>query len=78
MSKETCNKGHKGDCCCNCKNQIKLFCHPWNQNIGKGAISEPLGFGCTAFGEENVIFYEEKHGICELYLKKEGSEDINI
>jgi hypothetical protein len=48
-----------GDCCCNCKFQKKLMCHPSNGNnkeygwledkikFGKGSISTQCGYMCT-------------------------------
>lgn len=47
------------DCCCNCKNQKQLMCHPMNGNnktygwledklkLGKGSITQQLGWVCT-------------------------------
>lgn len=35
---------YNGECCCNCKNQIKLMKHPWNSGFGKGSIREQLGY----------------------------------
>jgi hypothetical protein len=49
------NKGWKnsGDCCCNCKNQIELFKHPWNE-INKGSCIESTGFyACIVENEKN-------------------------
>jgi hypothetical protein len=56
-------------CCCNCKNQLLLFKHPWNKEIGRGAISERLGYACIGFQTE-AVFFEEGHGMCELWLPK--------
>jgi len=60
-----------GRCCCNCQNQIIVRCHPWNKVIGKGSITEPMGYLCAA-GEMNEdrrvgIFFESAHGMCELH-----------
>ncbi len=61
-------------CCCNCKNQIIINKHPWNQVIGKGSILDTLGYGCLAPGfidndKQIAIFFEDNHGMCELYTK---------
>ena len=63
-----------GSCCCNCAYQLKLFKHPFNRIIGQGNISEQMGYVCTAFddidSEGASIFFENKHGMCELHLPK--------
>lgn len=56
-------------CCCNCKYQLELFKHPFNK-IHKGSIMDSTGlFACTFLVSEAIIF-ENKHGICEGYIKK--------
>jgi len=74
FSKLKCNKGWKnsGDCCCNCRNKIELFKHPWNE-INKGPCTEPTGFfACIVEHDMNKnnkgTLFEFKHGFCELYL----------
>ena len=70
-----CDKGwHTGDCCCNCKNQIELFKHPWNK-VNKGAISESTGmyacivqFDCD--GEQKGVIFEKQHSFCEMHVPK--------
>jgi len=61
-----CDKGwgDSGECCCNCKYQKKLMCHPMNGNtklmgivedkvkFGKGSINEQLGWVCTMIFED--------------------------
>lgn len=72
---DKCNKGwHDGSCCCNCKNQIELFKHPWNK-IHKGSIMESTGmYACTlsfdSDGKQEGILYETKHGFCEMHNPK--------
>lgn len=71
-----CDKGwHDGSCCCNCKNYIPLMKHPWNQDIGKGNMSEKMGYACIGFfstGDNIAVFFDNnhEHGMCELYSKK--------
>ena len=65
-----------GNCCCNCKYQIKLTCHPWNKNFGKGSMTQICGYACIATEEINYdktigFFTDNKHGMCELYMRKE-------
>jgi hypothetical protein len=64
------------ECCCRCKNQVLIVCHPWNKTIGKGGMGDLLGWGCSAFDDEEyrdvVIFSETKHGMCEMYTKLEN------
>ena len=75
-------KSEYKQCCCNCKLQVKICCHPWNKNAPyHGPVSAFFGFGCTLFlelahheketSETGVIFYEEEHSIgCECYREK--------
>jgi len=63
-----------GDCCCTCKNQIELFCHPWNKKYGKGTLNDNCGYACLVmFNKNNFkragIFFDTPHGLCELYIK---------
>lgn len=53
------------ECCCNCKNQVKINCHPSNGNnkaygfledrikVGKGSINETFAWGCELFRKMN-------------------------
>ena len=78
MSKEftKCQYGwHTGECCCNCKHQLKLMCHPWNKDFGKGSISELCGYVCAVQFEDGsnantAIFMDRQHGMCELHEPK--------
>lgn len=66
----------EGKNCANCKLLIPIYCHPWNEKIGKGAITEPLGFICTLF--EKYIFQEANRvdtSICECHTPKEKTND---
>jgi len=65
-----------GDCCCNCTYQVELRCHPWNKNFGKGSMTQICGYACIATEEINYdktigFFTDNKHGMCELYMRKE-------
>jgi len=74
---EKCDKGwHSGECCCNCKSQLRLMCHPYNKEIGNGSILTPLGYICIVrfddgSNEGKAIFFEKEHGMCELHMFKD-------
>jgi len=64
-----------GGCCCNCKFQLNLMCHPLNHKIGKGSISDQFGYACIVEYEDasnkgEALFYESKHGYCEYYTPR--------
>jgi hypothetical protein len=63
----------KSECCCKCQHQKPINCHPWNESIGKGRISDRLGWVCLGFVDEGKnagIFSEREHGMCELFEEK--------
>ena len=67
-----CKKGE--DCCCNCKHQKKLMCHPGNQKIGKASITSICGWACTmefpdGSNKDKIVFFDSEHGLCEMYEK---------
>lgn len=71
--KEKCNDAlawKDGGCCCNCKNQLTLTSHPWNKDFGKGSILEVCGYACTAIQKNAAVFFESKHGYCEMHDPK--------
>lgn len=77
--KNGCQYGwHDGSCCCNCINQKKLMKHPMNRVLGKGNISDQMGYVCVVELEDNesnkgnAVFHDylNEHGMCELYCKK--------
>ena len=60
----------KEESCANCKYLLELMKHPWNKTIGKGRISEKLGYVCTvplAIAEGFAVFFDEDFGGCELH-----------
>lgn len=69
-----CDKGYKGDCCCNCDNQIELFRHPGNKYPRyEGSILNSCDlFVCMAFGKHKGVIFEDKHGCCEMHQIKES------
>jgi hypothetical protein len=69
-----CDKGYDGDCCCNCKRQVKINCHPKNVKIGKDSITTTFAWGCEAFrgmkDDNFIIFRDTPHGVCEMHCRK--------
>lgn len=46
--------------------------HPWNKDVGKGSMTEQMGFACIGFfsvGEKIATFFDmnHEHGMCELH-----------
>ncbi len=80
---EKCYKGlseeagnTKGKCCCNCVFQSEIHGHMDNKMVGgrlKGPISSIAGWGCSnpeVTEGKFIIFFEEKHSICEVHKFK--------
>lgn len=66
---------HKDRCCCNCAYQMAAFCHPWNEGIGQGRVTEVFGYLCAVpdfygAGKRGAIFFENEHGLCEMHKRK--------
>ena len=64
------------ECCCKCVNLKNIMCHPFNNDIGKGEVSKQLWFVCVVtirnpFETDNCYFFENEHGSCELFIKKQ-------
>lgn len=63
------------NCCCKCIHQRELRKHPWNENFGKGSISEGCGWACTVtFGDGSnaglATYFDREHGECELFTAR--------
>jgi len=74
MENENCVIDKFKGCCCKCEYNIPLMKHPINLNIGKGNMSEIMGFACIGFfsvNERIAHFFDKEHGMCELYLHKQ-------
>lgn len=76
LSAVQCEQGYKGDCCCNCRFQVKINKHPINPDYAKGSISETFGYGCEVFrllkdgsNDNQIIFSENIHGMCEMHCR---------
>lgn len=72
------NPMDSGQCCCICKHQLKLMCHPWNKTFGRGSISKQCGWVCTVmYGDESNkgqgLYFDGEHGLCELFKSKHYS-----
>lgn len=65
---------HEHQCCCTCINQKVVLKHPTNiTELSQGAMSEEMGYVCllpTEFESDAVVFFDNKHGLCEMYLTK--------
>ena len=58
----------KGRCCCNCRYQRPIVGHPWNKtSLTRTSVSHIIGFGCTVPDMENIVFFDKKHGMCEVH-----------
>ena len=64
-------------CCCNCKNQVVIGKHPWNKGVGKGRVTDIMGYGCAVAYIElqevkpPIIFMDRRDGMCEMHEFKE-------
>ena len=58
-----CDKGYKGDCCCNCVAQRKIHICPCER------CSNVKGYICIGQeGDINACWHSfDKHGCCELH-----------
>ena len=57
-----------GRCCCNCKWQRYIVQHPWNKHPwSKGKITQAIGYGCTVPDMPSVVFFDDKHSMCEMH-----------
>lgn len=85
---KNCEHGYRGMCCCNCKNQLKLMCHPWNGayvldkiKFGRGPVSQQCGWVCIGNIQDrdtvgDVVFMDTQHGMCELWEEKITPETL--
>ena len=67
-------------CCCNCKNQVKIKGHPWNQDDMKAPISTVVGYGCQDPLKDmgrDIIFMDRQHGMCELHTPTDEGVLVN-
>lgn len=61
--------------CETCKYCIPVHCHPGNENIGKGSMSDRLGYVCTLFtlpemsDTPKTVFRETNTGSCECHTE---------
>ena len=71
-SKQKCDRL---ECCCKCRHLAPLRCHPWNEVIGKGSITETMGWACLVFLNDPEggagVFNDRGHGMCELFDEKQ-------
>jgi hypothetical protein len=69
-----CEHGYNGSCCCNCKHQLKLYCHPFNKpEFGRGSIMDQCGYACVnpeICEGKSAIFFDGEHGMCECWTER--------
>lgn len=63
--------------CKGCRYIHDLRKHPWNHGIGKGTMSEIMGYVCTVFGEDKWVYFKDIDAWCELYSKEIDLEKID-
>ena len=65
--------------CKDCIFLIEVNKHPWNEGIGKGSISERMGFGCIlplqndlriSRGGGIITYSDTNEGSCEMFTPK--------
>lgn len=65
-----CDKGYKGDCCCECEYQLKIYIC----DCGKCPIVK--GYICTLYHnlDHNYLcrYYPQKHGACECFILRKN------
>ena len=68
-----------GHCCCTCKYQRPIVCHPWNKHIlTKGRITSIIGYGCNAPEMSATVFFDSKHGMCEMYSDRNNVVKLEL
>ena len=66
------------ECCCRCRYQHPVYCHPWNSRVkqARGRCVKVFGWICDMFTkcmpkEGGLIFMDRKHGRgCEMFDEK--------
>jgi len=71
----SCDKGYKGQCCCECIHYLALTKHPWNKEPFKGSVLEESGlYACIVFHytdkDYTGMISDRKHGSCELWKER--------
>ena len=65
-----------GKSCANCSSCFVLHKHPWNKDIGKGSIMEPMGYFCMMIDDEvHPIFMDSDSGCCENWQLKQLAKE---
>lgn len=64
------NGSYKGDCCSLCRHHKPLARHPSNKEPFRGAINDEFGYVCFAPEFDVAVFFDRKHGICEMFEPK--------
>lgn len=62
------------ECCCKCKFHFEVYGHPWYNGQ---SIMDSIGiYVCTSFGavdKTDDATVSGKHGICEMFMKREAN-----
>jgi len=56
---------YKGDCCCECKSNLKMKQHPWHPHTN-------VGYVCAVFNDvDNTRLCQpnHEHGMCEMFTQ---------
>lgn len=69
---------HSGECCCNCEYQRPITGHPWNKTaLVKGRMIDTVGYGCChPEFFPHITFFENKHGMCEVWEENKWREEL--
>ena len=63
-----------GTCCCNCRYSKPIVGHPWNKHtLTKNSITAIIGYGCNSAEMEATVFFDKKHGMCEMHEYKDNA-----
>ena len=76
-SEEGGNKS--GTCCCNCRYQQPIVGHPWNKaHFTKTSIMSIIGYGCHMPESDRIVFFDQKHGMCEMHAYKDNVVQLKV
>ena len=67
------------ECCCKCRHFAPLGCHPWNKAIGRGSMTEIMGWACLVFLNDSEagagVFMDRGHGMRELFDEYKANDE---
>jgi len=65
----SCDKGYKGDCCCECKNQLKI--HVCNCGLCSTVEGYICMVGHILDNDYSCVYKVSGHGCCELWKRRD-------